>query len=306
MIQHDFIFSAPDGVEIFVYKWLPEGHPKAIINIAHGMAETAARYERLARVLTNEGYAVYAEDHRGHGKTIKDPLHAGEAGHDALNLMLADLHQVSQIAKNENPQVPLFLLGHSMGSFLAQGYIARWGKELNGVILSGTAGPANLLTAIGQLIARLEILRIGPNGKSRLLHNLSFGSYNKQFQPTRTDFDWLSRDNAEVDQYIADPFCGGFFPALFFYNLLKFWRQVNEPEAWRQIPVTLPIYFISGTKDPLGANTRGVQQLMDIYKKFGIKDVSFNFYEDGRHEMFNETNREVVFTDLINWLNSHC
>jgi alpha-beta hydrolase superfamily lysophospholipase len=306
MIQKNFTFQAPDKTQIYVYKWLPEGPIKAAINISHGMAETAARYERFAGILTNNGYAVYVADQRGHGKTIKDPAHAGEVGADAFNRMLGDLHQLSEIIKKEIPAVPLFLLGHSMGSFLAQGYIAHWGDQLKGAILSGTAGPADLMTVIGQGVAFLEKWRVGATGRSNLLNTLSFGSFNKQFQPARTAFDWLSRDEKEVDKYIADPFCGGIFPAAFFFDLLKFIRQIHNPAQLRKIPKNLPLYFFSGKKDPVGANTEGVKKLMKIYEKLGIADLSFNFYADGRHEMLNEINREIVIADVIKWLDIHC
>ncbi len=306
MIQKDFTFRAPDQTEIYVYKWLPENQIKAVINISHGMAETAARYERFAETLTKHGYAVYAEDHRGHGKTIKDPAHAGEAGADPMNRMLEDIHQLSGIISKEIPAAPLFLFGHSMGAFLAQGYIARWGDQLKGAILSGTAGPADLMTLIGQGVAYLEKLRVGKTGRSNLLNALSFGSFNKQFLPARTAFDWLSRDEKEVDKYIADPFCGGIFPAAFFFDLTKFLREIINPDQLRQIPKDLPLYFFSGGKDPVGANTAGVKKIIQIYQKLGIADVSFKFYEDCRHEMLNETNREIVIADVIKWLNQHC
>jgi alpha-beta hydrolase superfamily lysophospholipase len=306
MISKNFTFRAADGVEISVYQWLPETRIKAGINIAHGMAETAARYERFAEALTKHGYAVYAADQRGHGRTIGDPLHAGETGDDGLNRMVGDLHQLSGIIAKEFPAVPLFLLGHSMGTFLVQGYIARWGNSLKGAILSGVAGPADFMTVIGQGIAYLEKLRVGKTGRSNLLNTLSFGSFNKQFQPARTDFDWLSRDEKEVDKYIADPFCGGIFPAAFFFDLTKFLRQIITPDQLRNIPKTLPIYFFSGTKDPVGANTAGVEKIIRIYEKLGIADLSFKFYEDGRHEMLNEINRDMVITDIIQWLNKHC
>ncbi len=306
MIQKDFTFRAPDTTEIYVYQWRPENKIKAAINICHGMAETAGRYERFASILTKNGYAVYAADQRGHGKTIKDPAHAGETGPDTFNRMLGDLRQLSGIIKEENPAAPVFFLGHSMGSFLAQGYIARWGGQLKGAILSGAAGPADLMTFIGQGVAYLEKLRVGKTGRSNLLNTLSFGSFNKQFQPARTDFDWLSRDEKEVDKYIADPFCGGIFPAAFFFDLVKFLRQINNPDQLLKIPKNLPLYFFSGGKDPVGANTAGVKKLIQIYQKLGIADLSFKFYEDGRHEMLNEINRDIVTADVIQWLDQHC
>ncbi len=249
MIRQNLTFRAADGMEIYVYRWLPETGLKAAMIISHGMAETAGRYEELAAALTKCGFAVYAADQRGHGQTIKDPgysLPAAASGNtlnNVLNMMLDDIHRLAGIVREEIPARPLFLLGHSMGSFLVQRYLIRWGGELKGAILSGAAGPANLLTLAGQLIARLEILRIGGKGISKILYKLSFGGFNKQFQPARTDFDWLSRDNAEVDRYIADPFCGAFFPAAFFYDLFSFWRQIHRPAELRKIPGNLPLYF---------------------------------------------------------------
>jgi alpha-beta hydrolase superfamily lysophospholipase len=306
VIAKNFTFRAPDGVEIYVYKWLPEKQIKAAILISHGMAETAARYERFAEALTQNGYAVYAADQRGHGRTIKAPLHTGEIGDDGLNRMLGDLHQLSGIIRDEIPAVPLFLLGHSMGSFLARGYIAQWGSQLKGAMFSGTGGPPDCLTLLGQGIAYLEKLRLGKTGRSKLINALSFGSFNRQFQPARTDYDWLSSDAQEVDKYIADPFCGGIFPAAFFFELLKFLRQINNPDQLLNIPKNLPLYFFSGSQDPVGANTAGVKKLIQIYQNLGIEDLSFKFYEDGRHEMLNEINREIVIADIVKWLDTHC
>lgn len=306
MTRKDFKFQSSDSIEIHAYKWLPEIRPKAAINIIHGMVETAARYDSFAQNLTKHGYAVYAEDLRGHGKTAGDPAHLGEAGTDALNRMLCDLHRLSEIIKEELPAVPIFLLSHSMGSFLAQGYITRWGNDLKGALFSGASKPAGFMTAIGLVLAYLEKLRLGPTGKSALLNALSFGNFNKQFQPARTAFDWLSRDEKEVDKYIADPFCGWLCPTVFFLDLLKFMRQIQSPAQLRKIPKDLPLYFFSGTKDPVGANTAGVKKLIKVYQKMGITDLSFKFYENGRHEMLNEINRETVVADVIKWLDAHC
>lgn len=306
MIRKDFKFRAADSVEIHAYKWLPEIQPKAAINIIHGMAETAARYNSFAGNLIKYGYAVYAEDLRGHGKTAGDPAHLGEVGADALNRMLGDLHRLSEIIKEELPAAPLFLLGHSMGSFLAQGYIERWGSGLKGVIFSGASAPAGFMTMMGQGLAYLEKLRLGPTGKSALLNALSFGNFNRQFQPARTAFDWLSRDEKEVDKYIADPFCGWICTAAFFFDLLKFMRQIKSPAQLHKIPKDLPLYFFAGSKDPVGANTAGVKKLIKTYQKLGITDLSFKFYENGRHEMLNEINRKTVVADVIQWLDENC
>lgn len=303
----EFTFKDEEGIEIFVYKWLPEGviNVKGAVQISHGMAETAARYERFAEDLTKAGYIVYANDHRGHGRTAGSVENVGYCGQDGFNWMVKDMRRLNSIISDENPDIPIFLLGHSMGSMLSQTYIENYGDTINGVILSGTSGKMGILLDIGIVIAKREMKRIGPRGKSTLLNNMTFGSYNKEFKPNRTDFDWLNRDNSEVDKYINDPYCGGVFSAGFFYDFLRGLKEMHKIEQLRKIPKDLPIYLFSGEKDPVGKDCRSVKQLIDTYKKEQIKDVSYKFYKDGRHEMLNEINRDEVITDTIKWLDSH-
>jgi len=304
MKNRELSFTATDKTEICFFQWLPQSEVKAVVIIAHGMAERALRYERFAGELTGAGFAVYAEDHRGHGRTAGNPEKVGMAAADALTLMMEDLHHLSALIKNKFPAIPLFLFGHSMGSLLAQGYMTLWGEELQGVVLSGVLGPADFLTLAGQLIAGAEKTLVGRSSKSNLLNMLSFGSYNNQFRPARTAFDWLSRDPAEVDRYINDPYCGGGFPAGFFYDLFSYWRKIHRQDALQKISCNLPLYFISGSNDPVGGNTRGVKKLIKMYEQLGIRDINYKFYEGGRHEMHNETNKAEVMLDLIRWLDS--
>ncbi len=304
MRLRELSFTAGDQQEIYFYNWLPEGEVKAVVSIAHGMAERALRYERFAGDLTSAGFAVYVADLRGHGRTAGNPDNVGIVATDALTLMTDDLRRLSGLIRKEFPAVPLFLFGHSMGSFLAQGYMIQGGEELQGVVLSGVLGPAGLLTLAGKLIAGGESALAGRNSRSKLLNVLSFGSYNNQFQPARTAFDWLSRDSAEVDKYINDPYCGGVFPAGFFYDLFSYWRMIHRPDGLRKISLNLPLYFISGSNDPVAGNTRGVKKLIKIYEQLGMKDITYKFYEGGRHEMLNEINRAEVIADLISWLDN--
>jgi len=289
----------------FVYRWLPEASVQTVgvVQIAHGMAEHAGRYARFAGVLTAAGFGVYANDHRGHGKTAGELENVGYfADVDGWRTVVDDMLQLTDIVRRETPGVPVFLLGHSMGSFLVRTYIADHGDDITGAILSATGGDPGLLGKVGRLIARWECFRKGRRGKSPLLNTLSFGGFNKAFTPNRTDFDWLSRDAAEVDAYIADPYCGGVFTAGFFSDLLEGLAFINSPEGIRRIPKNLPIFFISGASDPVGKNTRGVRQVMDTYKAAGIADVSAAFYDGARHEILNETNREAVFKDILEWM----
>jgi alpha-beta hydrolase superfamily lysophospholipase len=206
--------------------------------------------------------------------------------------------------KAENPMLPLYLLGHSMGSFLSQRYVQLYGNDIHGLILSGTNGRQGLILDLGLVIATLEIKLKGRKKRSKILNNLSFGSYNNMFKPVRTGFDWLSRDEKEVDKYIEDEYCGGVFTAGFFYDFFKGLKDIEKKTNMALVPKDLPIYIFSGEKDPVGKCTKGVLKLIGEYKSLGIKDINCRFYKDGRHEMLNEINRDEVISDLLQWLNS--
>jgi alpha-beta hydrolase superfamily lysophospholipase len=308
MKDDTFSFSAPDGVRVFVYKWLPDEADavKGVVQIAHGMAEHAARYGRFAETLTKAGYAVYANDHRGHGKTAGVQESMGYfADENGWEKVVGDMHTLTGIIKKENPQKPLFLFGHSMGSFLSRHYVMLHGDELSGLVLSGTGGDPGALGKVGLFIAKMEATVRGKKAKSGLMNKLSFGAFNNAFKPNRTDYDWLSRDNDEVDKYISDPLCGAVFTAGFFCDMLGGISFINRQENIGRIPKHLPVYIFSGSKDPVGANTRGVTQVYNTLRSAGIGDVTLKFYADGRHEMLNEINCDEVFGDVIAWLNKH-
>jgi alpha-beta hydrolase superfamily lysophospholipase len=307
MKVENFKFKYRNDLEIFAYKWLPDMNVqvKGIVQIAHGMAETAARYQGFANCLTEDGFVVYANDHKGHGKTAGEVKRLGDLGEDGFNSMVEDMEELNRIIKAENPNLPIFLFGHSMGSFLTQRYISLYGGGLMGAILSGSSGKQGIIIDVGILIAKMEMKKIGRGSKSNKLNKLTFGSYNNSFKPNRTAFDWLSRDNEEVDKYINDPFCGTVFTAGFFYDFLGGLKNIADKRVIREVPKDLPIYIFSGDKDPVGKNGKGVLTLVKAYRKHGIKDLIFKLYKDGRHEMLNEINKEEVIDDVIKWLNAH-
>ena len=307
MIFKSFTFKDKGDLEIFVYKWLPDENVqvKGVVQIAHGMAETADRYEGFARTLTNDGFIVYANDHRGHGKTAGEIDKLGDLGEDGFNSMVENMHGLNEIIKAENMSLPIYLLGHSMGSFLTQRYICLYGNELNGVMMTGTCGKHGIIIDIGRLIAKVEIKRIGRSAKSILLNKLMFGRNNNSFKTSRTAFDWLSRDNKEVDTFIDDPFCGTIFTAGFFCDFLGGLKGIESEDEIKSVSKDLPIYIFAGDKDPVGKNGMGVLRLVKTYKKHGIKDLVYKMYKDGRHEMLHESNKEEVFMDVVKWLNTH-
>jgi alpha-beta hydrolase superfamily lysophospholipase len=300
-----FSLTTPDGTELHVHRWLPDGPAKAVVQIAHGMAEHSERYEPFAQRLTDEGYAVYANDHRGHGRTALEQDHGYFGDREGWDAVVIDMHRVSERAREEQPGLPFFLFGHSMGSFLSRAYAARFGGELEGLILSGTSGDPGTLGKVGRAIAAAEARLRGRRHTSTLMNALTFGQYNAAFRPSRTKFDWLSRDEAEVDAYVADRWCGNVFTSGFFVDLLTGLAAVNSDALVSRVPKDLPIYLMSGSLDPVGAKTRGVQQVADQYRRLGVREVTTKFWPEGRHVMLSETNRDEVMTDLIEWFDAH-
>jgi alpha-beta hydrolase superfamily lysophospholipase len=295
-----FSLETRDGVSLTVHRWLPDAPAKAAVQIAHGLAEHGARYARLAGGLCNAGYAVYANDHRGHGLTAKTRADLGFfASSGGWNACIADLRAVRARIEAEHPGVPVFLMGHSLGSFMVQQFIAQHGAGLAGAVLSATSGKPPAIAAIGGLLARLERLRIGARSRSALLNAMLFGAFNKPFAPARTPFDWLSRDPAEVGKYIADPLCG-FIPATqLFIDMLGGVTAAAKASCQAGIPKALPIYIFNGGRDPVADN---VGQLLAAYRTAGLMNVTHKVYPEARHECLNEINRDEVTGDLIAWL----
>ena len=291
-------FRADDGARVFVRRWLPEERPKAVLQIAHGLAEHSGRYARFAGLLNAAGYAAYANDHRGHGPGERDLLgHFADA--EGWRKLLSDLETVRRRIGVEQPGAPVVVFGHSMGSFLVQDFVAEHGSALAGAVFSASNGPPSALAKSGRWIARAERLRLGPRGKSALLNKMMFGDFNKGFAPARTPLDWLSRDAGEVDAYIADPFCGFPFTTQLAVDLLDALPRLAAPDRLALIPKALPIYVMSGERDPVGTNVKG---LVAALKGAGLSNVTARFYKDARHELLNETNRDEVMRDLLAWL----
>jgi alpha-beta hydrolase superfamily lysophospholipase len=264
------------------------------------MAEHAARYEHLARALTDKGFAVYADDHRGHGKSALDEADVGHFADDGgWDKVLGDLRQLQGIAREAHPGVPLVLFGHSMGSFFTQNFMFAFPGSIDGAVLSGSNGKVGRLATIGSAVAAVERLRLGKRGKSALLDKMSFGAFNKAFEPVRTPFDWLSRDPLEVDKYVADPRCGFRVSVQTWIDLLGGLQRVEDPMNQARVPNGLPVYVFSGARDPVAKN---LQQLLGAYEAAGLENVESRIYREGRHEMINETNRDEVIADLLAWL----
>jgi alpha-beta hydrolase superfamily lysophospholipase len=277
------------------------------------MAEHSLRYGRLARRLCDQGFEVWAADQRGHGKTadpaVNDPGRGGLLGHnadrDGFFRVVADIDIVNTKIQEGRPELPLFLLGHSWGSFLAQAYIEKHGSRLAGCILSGTRGPDGLTIALGAPFLAFLAACKGSRKKSRLAHAMGDGSYGKPFRPNRTPFDWLSRDEKEVDAFMADPLCGKLCSVGFYRDMVGALKVIHTREAMAGIPRDLPVYLFCGAADPVGDMGSSPTALVNSYRSMGIRDLEFVLYPDARHETLNETNREEVMENLIAWLERH-
>jgi alpha-beta hydrolase superfamily lysophospholipase len=297
-MQSDTIAVERAGRAIFVRRWSPDGAPRACVQIAHGLAEHSARYARLALALTGAGYVVVANDHPGHGPNCPSADLGFFADADGWRECLLDLDAVGRRIDVDHPALPRVFLGHSMGSLMGQTYIAEHGGELAAAVLSGSNGPPPAILGLARAIAGLERWRLGPKGRSPLVRALLFGAFNKPFKPARTPFDWLSRDPAEVDRYIADPLCGFDATNQLALDLVGALPGLTASATVAKIPKTLPIYVFGGARDPVGANLQG---LLDVYRRAGLR-VTAKIYPDARHETLNEINRDEVTADLLAWL----
>ncbi|MDG9667932.1 alpha/beta hydrolase [Hahella sp. CR1] len=301
----DFLTST-DGHKIGYYRWIPDSPViRGVIQISHGMAEHAGRYRNLAEHFCAQGYAVVAHDHRGHGRSIANGQTGHYADRDGWDKVAADLLFMANQIKSWHPDVPHFLFAHSMGSFISLQCLIAHRPPFHGVILSGSNYGAPLKYLAAAAIARAEKLRLGARSASRLLDQLSFGSFNHRFAPNRTEFDWLSRDPAEVDNYIKDPWCGFICTTATWIAMLDGLRRIFTSASFSRINPNLPIYLISGDKDPVGEFGKGVKRLERHLREAGVRDLSCTLYPDGRHEMLNEINRQQVLNDLSSWVTAH-
>ncbi|SHG69062.1 Lysophospholipase, alpha-beta hydrolase superfamily [Thermosyntropha lipolytica DSM 11003] len=297
-----FYIEGAQGEKIYLHSWAKVSSPRGVVQIFHGMAEHGKRYERLARYLNEQGLVVFADDHRGHGRTAGSLENLGYIGEDGFNLIVEDEYKISCWLREKYPGVPLFIIAHSFGSFIAQEYIIRYGKEIEGVILCGSAAMDTIKAKAGYIVASLVKMIKGEKHKSPFLDYLSFGSFNRKIKDSRSKFAWLSTDDEEVKKYEEDPFCGTLFTAGFFYYLARAFLHLYKQERLNNIPADLPILIIAGSDDPVGEYGKLVQKLYYMYKNIGCNDVDIKLYPGKRHELFNEKGREEIYKDVNAWL----
>ncbi len=314
MIVKNFTLKMNDGMEIFLNRWEPDNPEdiKGIVQLHHGIAEHSMRYDRLGSVLSENGYVLNAYDMRGHGKTVENAQKKGNgvvaqlAKNDGFSRVVEDLSFIIDSYKKDFPDKKIILLGHSFGSFVSQGYIEKYGKNIDGCILCGTSGPQIPIAQFGRIICGLVKGIKGPDVTSKFLTKMFFGPYNKRIENPKTADDWISLNELNREMYEMDQWCGFPLTTSFFYDITQGLCTIHKSKNMKNIPQELPVYFIYGEEDPVGSYGKTIHKLFDIYQKNGMKDVEIKSYPNDRHEIFNEDDKETVENDVITWLNKHC
>jgi alpha-beta hydrolase superfamily lysophospholipase len=290
---------AADGHDIQVQIWQPSEPPTQVIQILHGLGEHAERYSRFADAATACGCIVYCHDHRGHGKHVDQLGHFGAK--DGWSLVVSDVGTVHSEIVRRHPDLPLTLLAHSMGSYIGQSYLIEHEPKITSLILSASTWPSRPLVLLAATLAKVEGWRLGAHRNSAVMQRLGFSDFNKPFHPARTNSDWLSRDDSEVDAYIANPLCGGPYSAQLWSDLTAGLLGISSDAALRRIPADLPILITGGELDPVGGD-KGMGRLAMHYAQTGHERVTVKIYPQGRHEMLNDIVRDEVTRDWIDWI----
>ncbi len=304
----DFSYPSSAGrCQIHARQWLPEdGGSVGVVQLVHGIAEHIGRYDEFARFLNSHGYIVVGNDHLGHGASVLTEEDRGYfADRDGWTHVCNDVRTLQIMTARSFPGLPYFLFGHSMGSFLTRTYLIRFPGTVDGAVICGTGQMPDALIRSGRAAARLEKLRMGGRGKSKLLSKLSFGPYNSQFSPNRTEYDWLSANEENVDAYLADPLCGFETTVGLFLDLMDGVRWIKDPQNLSHMKKETPVFFIAGGLDPVGENGEGVRRAYLSFRDAGMKELDIRIYPGLRHEILNELAREMVYQDVLVWLEAH-
>ena len=303
-VNQEFRFPSADGTTtLYGRTWAPEhGAPRAILQLVHGIAEHIGRYDRFARFMSDHGYLVCAEDHLGHGNTPENAEDLGyTADKDGWVKMTDNVRALHERIAPQYPGIPYFILGHSMGSFLTRSYLIRYPGTVDACALLGTGQQPESVLKAGLAACRLEQIRLGKRGRSKLLQSLCFGAYNSQFKPNRTESDWVCSVDEVVDAYIADPFCQVMPTVTLMRDMLTGIRFNQQAEHLAKMDKTTPVFFLSGDQDPVGSNGKGVRAAYQSFLDAGCGHVRLKLYPGGRHEMLNEHNWQDVYDELLSW-----
>lgn len=308
MVKEEFYFDSRDGESrLHAVRYRPEDESqiRCILQVVHGMAEYAERYEEFARFLTERGFLVTGDDHLGHGKSVGGK---GKYGYfcerDPATVLVRDVHRLKKLTEEKYPNVPYIIMGHSMGSFIVRNYLFRYGGGISAAIIMGTGMQSRSTLKMAKAAAKVQKLFCGARHTSRLIDRLAFGSYGRKVANPRTSWDWLSRDEERVDRYIADPMCGFTFTVNGFQALFELVSRLHDPQNLAAIPKMLPVLMVSGDADPVGDYGKGVRKAYESLVEAGLVNIKLKMYKGGRHELLNETNRDEVMKDILDWAQS--
>lgn len=302
--QNFYFKSSNKETRVHGICWIPEDvKVRAVLQIVHGMVEYVDRYDDFARFLGAQGIVVVGDDHLGHGDSVASQEDWGYLGDNGFECIVNDVRKIQKQFKKRFPGVPYYILGHSMGSFLTRYFLIKYGREVDGAIIMGTGYYSVPIAVFGKVLTQAVAAVKGWRYRSALVNKLAFGSYNKGFAPARTDFDWLSRDEATVDAYVGEPRCQFIFTLNAYHEMFKGLEFIAKKSNLKKMPKQLPVLFVSGGEDPVGNSGQGVQKVYDMFVLAGMDNMDITFYEGARHEILNETNRQEVYDDLYNWLN---
>lgn len=304
-MKDEFYFPSKDGnTEVHTIEWKPEGEIKGVLQLSHGMVEYVNRYDAFAQFLCEQGYYVVGNDHLGHGKSIQSKSEYGFFNERYGNAcLLADMHTLRQRTEKKYPDVPYFMLGHSMGSSLLRQYIQMYGNGLSGAILMGVVtDKSRTVLKFGKRLCRFLAAFRGWHYRSRLVDKMAIGSFNRKFKPAKTRADWVTSDEKQLEAYVSDPLCSFMFTVNAYYHMFSGMLNMQKRESIFMIPKKLPILMMAGADDPVGSFGRGVRKIYEKYKAAGIKDITLRLYAGDRHELLNETDRRQIYADIRDWM----
>lgn len=307
MMKQEFYYGSKDGkTKIHAITWIPEGEVKAVLQICHGMVEYIDRYDGFATYLADKGICVVGHDHLGHGKSVTEEACLGHfEPKDGNKYVISDIHNLRVQTEKKYPGVPYFMLGHSMGSFLLRQYLTMRSEGLAGAIIMGTGYMPYAILAAGQIVCRVIGTVKGWNYRSEFVNRLGMGGYNKQFEPSESTKDWITSDDEMRAKYEADPLCSFTFTVSGYYQMFEGMKVIAKKESAAKVSKELPVFFVAGAQDPVGDNGEGVRKVFEKYSSAGIRDVQIKLYENDRHEILNERDRETVYADLHHWIQEH-
>ncbi|MCL2717430.1 MAG: alpha/beta hydrolase [Lachnospiraceae bacterium] len=306
MIKKESLYyeSRSQGQKVHAIRWIPSGDIKAILFIAHGMAEYIDRYDAFATYLAERGILVAGCDYIGHGKSVVgQELYGYFCPRDAATVIIRDVHRLKKIIQADYPGLPQIIMGHSFGSFVVRNYLCRYGTGVNAAILMATGMPPKGLILVSRFLANLQAMFIGADKPGKFLNKLAFDGYNKRIKDAGSRFSWLSVNKENVEKYDADPLCGFIFTVNGFQTLSEMIYRLYNPKNLANMPADLPVLMVAGTEDPVGDYGEGTKRARKSLKKAGMRDTSLKLYPWGRHEILHEAEKDEVYQDIINWLN---